>query len=818
MPNLFKAVRQGLEKESIRTDANGNTARTPHPTPLGAPLTHPNITLDFAEPQIEFVTPPFAREQSMRSFLKKLHDWTARHIGKELLWPLSMPPKLPAGGNISFANFGASADARIKHIYREGLKQRYGGAVQTISGIHYNFSLTDSFWKDYARRKGATGDLSMFKDNAYFGLMRNVIRNAPLVAYLFGASPGADKSFFRKTPKNLEKMGFSTYYGQFATSLRLSDFGYRNKNQSTASISYNSLGEYLSDLYRAVTTPSKLWSAIGVFRGKQQIQLNANILQLENEFYTSIRPKQKRHMHSDQSVVCSLACAGVEYVELRVLDIDPYEPAGISVDQLNFLHAFLLTCFLMPSPLFKKGEQQQWEDNQSLVALYGRKPGLTIRNGAREERFTDWSLKALKGIAKIAKELDKAYGTGDYSRVVNLQKDKILHPENTPSARIIRDIKASGKSFAEWGLSLAKNYKSKRLAVRLNEDYNEKMKDIAAASLKEVARIEARDGWILKGYEHLELSTQVLIRAAQNRGISVSVIDDELNVIELRKGEKKEVVKQATITRYDNYLSFELMKDKVLTKMFLKKAGLNTPRGGRFQSAEEAIDFCLEHRSRALVVKPATTNFGTGVSVIEAKRDKSYAPAVRWAFKYDTTILVEEFIAGKEYRFLVIDEKVIAVLNREPANIVGDGKHTIKELIQLKNTDPASYKLPDSYIKLGATERGLLAEAGLSANSVPDRAKKIYLRKNSNVHNGGDPLAIDNMPDFYKKIAVKAAATVGAKICGADIIIENLNAKPSKNSYSIIELNWNPAIFMHRYPFKGKPRDVGAAVLNFLGF
>lgn len=225
----FKAVKMGLELESMRADTQGRIAMTRHPKVLGSPLAHPSITLDFSEAQLEFVTPPRANETTTHNFLKKLRAWSHRQIGNELLWPFSMPPVLPRHEKILLADFGASAEGNKRNLYRQGLKQRYGGAVQTISGIHYNFSLTNTFWTPYTKEKGATKPLSVFKDEAYFGLMRNVIRFVPLLTYLFGASPVADKSFFSKVPANLEKLDSSAYFGPCATSLRLSDFGYQNK-------------------------------------------------------------------------------------------------------------------------------------------------------------------------------------------------------------------------------------------------------------------------------------------------------------------------------------------------------------------------------------------------------------------------------------------------------------------------------------------------------------------------------------------------------------------------------------------------------------
>lgn len=804
--------------EAIRTDARGYIAMTPHPKALGSPLSHPYITLDFSGAQLEFITPPLARETGINRFLEKLQAWSYRRIGDEFLWPFSMPPILPEHKQIPLAGFGTSAEGNKKNVYREGLKRRYGGAVQTISGIHYNFSLTDAFWTSYAKGKGATKPLSVFKDEAYFALMRNVIRFVPLITYLFGASPVADKSFFARVPTDLRRLNPSTYFGPHATSLRLSNFGYQNQKRVPISISYNSLREYTSDLSRAVTTPSELWSSLGEYKHKRRIQLNTNILQLENEFYSCIRPKQKHHVHRDQSTACSLACAGVEYVELRSIDLDPHLPAGIGVEELRFLHTFMIYCLFTPSSLFRKGEQKQYENNNSLVALLGRKPGFAIVHKNKKEGFTSWSLKILEGIAKVAKSLDAAYSTQDYSRAARAQREKILDSRLTPSARILEDIKQSGVSYAKYGVLLANGYKSRYLSVPLKREFSAQMREHARASLAETARREAHDAWILSGFEHLELSTQVLIRAAQKRNIEVEILDAGQNVIELCKGGKREVVKQATITRHDNYLTYELMSHKELTKIFLALAGLSTPHGVHFENASEAIGFCRENHSQALVVKPASTNYGTGVYILKPKQDAMYALAVSRAFRYDKSILVEEFIQGKEYRFLVIAGKVAAVLNREPANVVGDGKHTIKEMVALKNTDHRSYKTPDKYIKLGIAEMEVLSEEKLTPDSIPARGRKVYLRKNSNVNDGGDPLDIPDMPQAYKNIARRAAASVGAQICGVDMIIKNPKKRPNKNSYSIIELNFNPALYMHAYPIRGKARDAGGAILDFLGF
>lgn len=815
---LQNTSKQGLEREAVRVDSTGALARTPHPKVFGSPLANPLITLDYANAQLEFVTPPLKGEAQLSHFLQNISSWSVRALGSEMLWPFSMPPRLPLHGDIPLADFGTSADAELKRIYREGLKQRYGGAVQTISGIHYNFSLSDSFWSGYARASGYTGEVSVFQDREYFALMRNVVRFVPLVTYLFGASPVADKSFFQTEPKQLQKIDANTYAGEYATSLRLSDFGYHNTTRSPVTVSFNSLDEYLRDLYYAISTPSKVWSALGVHALDKQIQLNTNILQLENEFYASIRPKQKKHTHPNQSVLCSLACGGVEYVELRSVDLDPYEASGIGEEELRFLEVFMLYCLFEASPRFKEGEQKLFEKNNSVVALLGRMPNLSLYWGRKEEVFAPWALKTLERVRKVAVLLDEVHGGVGYHEAVMAQREKILNPEKTPSARILHEMQTKHLTYRAFGSMLAKKHKKELRARALAPSFELSMQNTARASIEETSARELYDAWILKGYEDLELSTQMVIRAAKKRGIAVAVLDRELNVVELQKGKKVEVVKQGTISRLDTYLSYEVMKDKSLTKLFLDRAGIATPQGGRFTVARDAVDFYVAHRTHPLVVKPATTNYGTGVSIVGAKEDRAYERAVHRAFEHDSTVLVEEFIPGKEYRFLVIGGNVVAVLNRDPANVVGDGTHTIRMLVKMKNADPLSYKLPKQHIQLGVVEREILAEIKMTPDSVPKEGEKVYLRRNSNVSDGGDPIDVSNMPEGYKRVAIKAVESVGAHICGVDMILTDIQQKPTSTNHAIIELNWNPALYLHGYPIKGKARDVGGAVLDFLGF
>jgi glutamate--cysteine ligase/glutathione synthase len=332
-----------------------------------------------------------------------------------------------------------------------------------------------------------------------------------------------------------------------------------------------------------------------------------------------------------------------------------------------------------------------------------------------------------------------------------------------------------------------------------------------------------KKNFLTPGYEDLELSTQILIKEALNRKIEVLVLDRTENFIRLKKGKKIEYIKQATRTSADTYISPLIMENKVLTKKVLAEQGIRVPLGNIFSNAKQAFAAFSDFYSREIVIKPNSTNYGLGITIIGNNQSvKQYRKAITHAFSHDTSVIVEEFMAGREYRFLIIDNEVIAVLHRMAAHVIGDGIHSIKELIDEKNKSPlrgAGYKTPLEKIKMGSHERSFLASQGKSFKSVPGKEELIFLRTNSNISTGGDSIDYtDEMPVAYKRIAVKAAKAVGAKICGADIIINDLAEKPGRHNYGVIELNYNPAIHIHGYPYKGKNRHAEKNILNLLGF
>jgi D-alanine-D-alanine ligase and related ATP-grasp enzymes len=328
---------------------------------------------------------------------------------------------------------------------------------------------------------------------------------------------------------------------------------------------------------------------------------------------------------------------------------------------------------------------------------------------------------------------------------------------------------------------------------------------------------------MLTNYKKLELSTQILIEEALKRDVEVEILDYDDNFIRLKKGSKIEYIKQATKTSLDTYIVALIMENKEITKLILKEHHINVPSSITISSIDEALNKYQDFIDKDIVIKPKSTNFGEGVSILKnLKSEKNYIMAVKEALSYDKHILIEEFIHGKEYRFLVIGDEVEAVMHRVPANVQGDGVHTIKELVDEKNKDPRRGKghiTPLEKINIGSIEENNLASQMKDISYVPNDGEIVYLRENSNISTGGDSIDFtDDIHEGYKKIAVDATKAVDAKICGVDIIIQDVKAEPDKNNHSIIELNFNPVLYPHNFPYKGQNRHVERKVLDLLGF
>lgn len=456
----IKGIRRGIERESLRITANGNLAQSPHPQSLGSALTHGYITTDFSESQMEFITPVSDSVEVLLAQLADIHGYVLRHLGEEQLWPLSMPCLLKGGDEtIPLAQYGTSNTGRMKTLYRQGLHHRYGSRMQVISGVHFNFSMPDSFWSEWHSTEGQDAFLQDFVSDKYLGLIRNVYRFGWLIPYLCGASPALCGSFLNGVEHNLafERLGKGTLYLPYATSLRLSDLGYTNNAQADLNISVDSLDQYVASLRKAIGTHAAEFAKIGVKVDGEYRQLNDNVLQIENELYAPIRPK--RTADSGEKPTDALATRGIEYIELRSVDVNPYSSVGIEAGQVRFLDTFLLWCLLSPSAPLEPEEIALNRRNFNKVVLEGRKPGLQLEQWGGESL----SLKALgeqhfAELKSVADLLDACCGKGCYGQTHEQHLAMIQDPELTLSARVLSELKASQQDILPFGLSLSKRY------------------------------------------------------------------------------------------------------------------------------------------------------------------------------------------------------------------------------------------------------------------------------------------------------------------------------------------------------------------------
>ena len=366
--DALRGIKHGVEREGLRIKASGKLADTAHPKALGSALTHDCITTDFSESLLEFITPPVADSSVTETQLKDIHKFVLENIDNEMLWPMSMPCFIDDEANIPLAYFGESNVGRMKRVYRMGLKNRYGSMMQAIAGVHFNFSLPDSFWQAWAELNGNAFNQDQVSAD-YFALIRNYRRYCWLLPYLYGASPALCQSFLKGKTSTLpfEKVGKGTVYLPHATSLRMSDLGYTNSEQSALQICYNQISTYVEKLRGAMYTPSTRFSKFAAGEGGHFQQLSKNILQIENELYSPIRPKQPTH--SMEKPTDALVRRGVNYVEVRVLDVNPFSPIGIDKPQMDFLDVFMVSCLLMDSPAMNGDELKECQQNMNRVVL-----------------------------------------------------------------------------------------------------------------------------------------------------------------------------------------------------------------------------------------------------------------------------------------------------------------------------------------------------------------------------------------------------------------------------------------------------------------
>ncbi|WP_461198734.1 bifunctional glutamate--cysteine ligase GshA/glutathione synthetase GshB [Enterococcus sp. N249-2] len=734
-PYLLKG-RYGIEREAQRVTLAGDFSGTDHPAVLGNRSFHPYIQTDFAENQLELITPVADTVDELFRYLGAIHDVAYRSMApEEMLWPLSMPPALPkAEADIVIAKLDQFEDV----LYRRYLAKTYGKRKQMVSGIHFNFEFADRFLQQLYEASDQAVDYQSFKTALYLKVTRNYLHYRWFLTYFFGATPTSEANYFTDEQRPTEPV----------RSIRNSRYGYTNHPDVT--VSYGSLENYLGDIAALVET------------GR---------LSEEKEFYAPVRLRGGRR-------VADLAEAGIRYIEIRNIDIDPYAAYGISKEQVRFLHFFLL--FL--STKDEGADLDEW-------VKIGDRMNDTV---ALEHPLAQTAY--LQEAKEIVAELHSFAAELQLPEVPYLAQlgDMLENPALTFAGKLFQASQSAGQ----------------------------------AAVARELGVTYHQSAWArpyqLAGYRTLELSTQILMFDAIQKGIKVTVLDETDQFLHLQAGDHIEYVKNANMTSKDQYIVPLIMANKTVTKKVLAEHGFHVPSGAEFATAAAAIDYYPHIAKSGFVVKPKTTNYGLGISIFkEGASLADYQEAVAIAFAEDQSILVESFLAGTEYRFFVIDGRVDAILLRIPANVVGDGRQTIEALVKEKNLDPlrgSHHRSPLEWIQLGNLEQLMLKEQGYTIGSVPPEGQIVYLRENSNISTGGDSIDVtDDFNEEYKAIAAAAVAALGAAICGIDLIIPD-KTKPadSEGAYGIIEANFNPAMHMHVYPYSGAGQRLTMSVLRLL--
>lgn len=486
-------ISRGIEREALRVLPEGRLSEQPHRKSLGSALTHPYITTDYSETLLEFITPVSQSAQESINQLRDIQRFTFDQIDGELLWPHSMPCFVEDDDKIPLAQYGSSNIGTMKTVYRQGLKNRYGSMMQVIAGIHFNFSFSVDFWRAIQKIAGDTSEINDFISARYFALIRNYKRYCWLIPYLYGSSPVICSSFLQNKPHKLPfKRSDNGYlYLEYGTSLRMSDLGYTNSAQSSLSICYNDIDSYVKGVQEAISLPSEDFDKIGVKVDGKYRQLNSNVLQIENELYAPIRPK--RVTQSGEKPSQALQSRGVEYIEVRALDINPFVDTGISLEQVNFLDVFLTFCALSPSPDLTKELQQTYETNMDEVVLRGRDPALKLVDGNQEKSIKDWGGELFTEFDDVAQLLDRAYQSDVHSVAVKHELAKINDSQLTPSAKLVDLVVKQNKNFTQLALEFAQNYRDIQLSKPYTSIDEKTFVDAAATSHHKQKEIEQSD-------------------------------------------------------------------------------------------------------------------------------------------------------------------------------------------------------------------------------------------------------------------------------------------------------------------------------------
>ncbi|MFS9003963.1 bifunctional glutamate--cysteine ligase GshA/glutathione synthetase GshB [Streptococcus salivarius] len=724
----------GIERESLRVDRQGKLAHTPHPSCLGARSFHPYIQTDFCEFQMELITPVAKSTTEARRFLGAITDVAGRSISKdELLWPLSMPPRIKAQ-EIQVAQL----ENEFERHYRNYLAEKYGTKLQTISGIHYNMELGKDLVEALFQESDQT-DMIAFKNALYLKLAQNYLRYRWVITYLFGAAPVAEQGFFdQEVPEPVR-------------SFRNSDHGYVNKEE--IQVSFSSLEDYVSAIENYI----------------EQGDLIA-----EKEFYSAVRFR-------GQKVNRSFLDKGITYLEFRNFDLNPFERIGISQNTMDTVHLLLLAFLWLDAPENVDQALAQGHALNEKIAL--SHPLEPLPSEAETQNITT-----------ALDQLVQHFGLGDYHQsLVKQVKDAFADPNQTLAAQLLPHIK--DKSLADFALDKALAY----------HDY-----DWTAH-------------YALKGYEEMELSTQMLLFDAIQKGLHFEILDEQDQFLKLWHKDHVEYVKNGNMTSKDNYVVPLAMANKTVTKKILADAGFPVPAGDEFTSLEQGLAYYPLIKGKQIVVKPKSTNFGLGISIFQEPASlDNYKKALEIAFAEDTAVLVEEFIPGTEYRFFILDGRCEAVLLRVAANVVGDGKHTVRELVAQKNANPLrgrDHRSPLEIIELGDIEQLMLTQQGYAPDDILPEGKKVNLRRNSNISTGGDSIDVtETMDSSYQELAAAMATSMGAWACGVDLIIPDKTQPASKEKphCTCIELNFNPSMYMHTYCAEGPGQAITPKILDKL--
>ncbi|MDO4814814.1 MAG: bifunctional glutamate--cysteine ligase GshA/glutathione synthetase GshB [Gemella sp.] len=732
---LYNEATIGIEKEGHRVLENGEISKTDHPRNIGNRQGHPYIQTDFAESQLELITSAEKSERDVYRYLSAIHEVFLRKLPEtEYIWPLSVPGKLPNLEDIRVAQFDNPKDVE----YREYLVEAYGKYKQLLSGIHYNFGFSADFIKELTKETGLAEN--KLRNELYMKLARQFTRYQWLLVYLYGTTPIAPEEYYERVEAPTKEM----------RSLRTTKYGYVNEDH--IKVSYDSIEKYASDI-------------IGYVKSGDLIA--------EKEFYSSVRFRGAES-------VADLSEKGIQYVEFRLFDINPYAPYGILEEDIRFIHLFAMLMLWI--------EEENPETSVAIGKEYSEKTALDTP--LSEARYKEEGHFLLNELINFLIE-------GNFSeediKLVQSKLEALENVDKTLGAKLWSDYQKEG-SMLELGRKLAIKYKEEAM-----ERY-----------------------YSLTEFANMELSTQALISDAIAEGIKVDILDEHDQFLKLSHKDHIEYVKNGNMTKHDSYISPLIMENKVVTKKVLDDAGLRVPKSYQYTDLETAVREFAKVEGTSIVVKPKSTNYGLGISIFAngIKDIEDYKKAISIALAEDKEVMVEEFIPGTEYRFFVLGDETLAVLERVPANITGDGKSTIRELVTEKNKSPLrgdGLSSPLKEIKLGDIEELQLKEQGLNFDSVLEDGQIAYLRANSNISTGGDSIdRTDEVHSSYKELAVKITHAMGAKVCGVDLMLGDLTKPADENNYGVIEANFNPMMMMHIFPAQGKSRRLTENVLKML--